>query len=53
MSDRVIAWVRPSDPVIPGLVDVETSNGERFHELTMGQFRQLAAERQWDVRADR
>jgi hypothetical protein len=52
-SKRVVAWVAPSDPMIPGLVNVETSEGERFHDLTMSQFKQLVAERGWDVRVDR
>ena len=53
MSERVIAWVSPADPVIPGLVNVMLETGEEFRDLTMNQLRQLAAERDWDVRPDR
>lgn len=53
-SDGQIAWVRPAAGGIPGLVDVRLEpSGEALYDLTMGQFRQLAAEHDWDVRADR
>lgn len=51
-SEREIAWVRPAERV-PGLVNVRLESGEEFWDLTVGQVRQLAAERDWDVRPDR
>ena len=52
-TGRVIAWVRPAASESPGLVDVELDSGEEFRDLTMGQLRELRAQRSWDVRQDR
>lgn len=44
----MIATVTPTD--IPGLVNVDLADGTEYRDLTMGQFKLLAASGGWDCR---
>lgn len=52
-THKVIAYVEPalmSNGQMIGLVNVATSDGRRFFDLTMGQLRSMASMHGWDIR---